>query len=92
MRAGLGAGRWRIARQLLTESLLLSLVGGALGCCWRGGNQSTYSFESPGLMDLRGVAVNLPVLGFTFALTLLTGIVFGLVPALEATRSNLTTH
>ncbi len=90
VRAGLGAGRWRIARQLLTESLLLSLIGGALGLllAWWG-TKALIALSPPGLMDLRNVAVNLPVLGFTFALTLLTGIVFGLVPALEATRFDL---
>jgi putative ABC transport system permease protein len=90
VRAGLGAGRWRIARQLLTESLLLSLVGGVLGLllAWWG-TKALIALSPPGLMDLRGVAVNLPVLGFTFALTLLTGIVFGLVPALEASRFDL---
>jgi len=90
VRAGLGAGRWRIARQLLTESLLLSLVGGAVGLllAWWG-TKALIALSPPGLMDLHNVAVNLPVLGFTFALTLLTGIVFGLVPALEATRFDL---
>jgi len=90
VRAGLGAGRWRIARQLLTESLLLSLIGGALGLllAWWG-TKALIALSPPGLMDLRSVAVNLPVLGFTFVLTLLTGIVFGLVPALEATRFDL---
>src|SRR4029453_13127161 len=83
IRAGLGAGRWRIARQLLTESLLLSLVGGALGLllAWWG-TKALIALSPPGLMDLRSVSVSLPVLGFTFALTLLTGIIFGLVPAL----------
>ena len=90
VRAGLGAGRWRIARQLLTESLLLSLIGGGLGLllAWWG-TKALIALSPPGLMDLRGVSVSLPVLGFTFVLTLLTGIIFGLVPALEATRFDL---
>src|SRR6185369_14320247 len=90
VRAGLGAGRWRIARQLLTESLLLSLIGGGLGLllAWWG-TKSLIALSPPGLMDLRNVGVSLPVLGFTFVLTLLTGIVFGLVPALEAARFDL---
>ncbi len=90
VRAGLGAGRWRIARQLLTESLLLSLVGGVLGLllAWWG-TKALIALSPPGLMDLRGVSVSLPVLAFTFALTLLTGIIFGLVPAVEATRFDL---
>jgi putative ABC transport system permease protein len=90
VRAGLGASRGRIARQLLTESLLLSLIGGAFGLllAWWG-TRALIALSPAGLMDLRNVAVNLPVLGFTFALTLLTGVVFGLVPALEAARFDL---
>ena len=90
VRAGLGASRWRIARQLLTESLLLSLVGGGFGLllAWWG-TRALITLSPAGLMDLRNVAVNLPVLGFTFLLTLLTGVVFGLVPALEAARFDL---
>jgi putative ABC transport system permease protein len=90
VRAGLGASRWRIARQLLTESLLLSLIGGGFGLllAWWG-TKALIALSPTGLMDLRNVAVNLPVLGFTFALTLLTGVVFGLLPALEAARFDL---
>src|SRR5882672_6465751 len=90
VRAGLGASRWRITRQLLTESVLLSLVGGGFGLllAWWG-TRALIALSPPGLMDLRSVGVSLPVLGFTFALTLLTGVVFGLVPALEATRFDL---
>jgi putative ABC transport system permease protein len=90
LRAGLGAGRWRIARQLLTESLLLSVLGGAFGLllAWWG-TKALVALSPAGLMDLRHVGVNLPVLGFTFGLTLLTGIIFGLVPALEAARFDL---
>jgi putative ABC transport system permease protein len=90
VRAGLGASRWRIARQLITESVLLALVGGAFGLllAWWG-TKALIALSPPGLMDLRNVAVSLPVLGFTFALTLLTGIIFGLVPALEAARFDL---
>ena len=91
LRAGLGASRWRIARQLLTESVLLSSLGGVFGLllAWWG-TKALIALSPPGLIDLRNVAVNLPVLGFTFGLTLLTGIVFGLVPALEAARFDLT--
>src|SRR5207253_1781177 len=90
VRAGLGATRWRIARQLLTESLLLSLLGGGFGLllAWWG-TRALIALSPPALMDLHNVSVNLPVLGFTFVLTLLTGIVFGLVPALEAARFDL---
>src|SRR5688500_3454312 len=90
LRAGLGASRWRIARQLLTESILLSIIGGGLGLllAWWG-TRALLALSPPELMDLRDTSVNLPVLGFTIGLTLLTGIVFGLVPALEATRVDL---
>ncbi|HSS19140.1 MAG TPA: ABC transporter permease [Pyrinomonadaceae bacterium] len=90
VRAGLGASRWRIARQLLTESVLLSMIGGAFGLllAWWG-TRALVALSPPALMDLRDVSISLPVLGFTFALTLLTGIVFGLVPAVEAARFDL---
>jgi putative ABC transport system permease protein len=90
LRAGLGASRWRIARQLLTESVLLSVFGGGLGlllAVW--GTRALLALSPPELIDLRGTTVNLPVLGFTVALTLITGVVFGLVPALEASRFDL---
>lgn len=90
LRAGLGASRLRIARQLLTESVLLSLFGGGLGLllAWWG-TKALLALSPPELMDLRSTTVNVPVLLFTIGLTLVTGIVFGLVPALEASRFDL---
>src|ERR1043166_6947834 len=90
LRAGLGASRWRIARQLLTESVLLSAFGGGLGlllAIW--GTRALLALSPPELIDVRGTTVNLPVLLFTIGLTLVSGIVFGLVPAFEASRFDL---
>ena len=87
IRAALGAGRARVVRQLLTESLLLSLAGGVLGALF-----ATWSIDAlvalspPNLIAAADVGVSLPVLGFTFGVSLLTGVVFGLLPALEAAR------
>ncbi len=90
VRAGLGASRWRIARQLLTESVMLSVIGGTLGVlvAWWG-TKALVALSPPALIDLKRVTVSLPVLGFTLALTVLTGLIFGLAPALEATRFDL---
>lgn len=90
LRTGLGASRWRIARQLLTESVLLSAIGGGFGLllAWWG-TRALLGLSPPELMDVRDTAVNLPVLAFTVGLTMLTGIIFGLVPALEAARVDL---
>src|SRR3989440_908552 len=90
LRAGLGASRWRIARQLLTESVLLSVFGGGLGLllAWWG-TRALLALSPPELMDLRTTAVNVPVLAFTVGLTFLTGIAFGLIPAFEASRFDL---
>src|SRR4026209_1322178 len=69
---------------------MLSLLGGVLGVlvAWWG-TKALVSLSPPALIDLKSVGVNLPVLAFTFGLSFLTGIVFGLVPAFEATRFNL---
>jgi putative ABC transport system permease protein len=90
LRAGLGASRWRIARQLLTESLLLSVIGGVTGLllAWWG-TRALLALSPPELMDLRSTGVNVPVLLFTFALSLISGIAFGLLPAFEASRFDI---
>jgi putative ABC transport system permease protein len=80
VRAGLGASRWRITRQLLTEAVMLSVIGGTLGVlvAWWG-TKALVALSPPALIDLQRVSVNLPVLGFTLGLAVITGLIFGLV-------------
>ncbi|HKO95510.1 MAG TPA: ABC transporter permease [Pyrinomonadaceae bacterium] len=90
IRAALGAGRWRLIRQLLTESILVSLIGGAVAtllAIWA--TSVLVSFKPENLPRLAEIGVDLRVLGFTFGLSLLTGIIFGLLPAWAATRGGV---
>jgi putative ABC transport system permease protein len=93
-RAALGAGRGQIIRQLLTESLVLSLSGGALGLALGFIGVRLLLSISPGDIPRLGengsaVALDPNILLFTLGLSLLTGILFGLVPAIQASRPNL---
>ena len=92
VRLSLGAGRGRIVRQMLTESVLLSVAGGALGL---GVGLAGIRFITWLLANGREeftlhAALNWPVLGFTFALAVVAGVLFGLAPALQATKVDFT--
>ncbi len=90
IRAALGAGRGRLIQQFLTESVLLSVAGGAVGllaAVW--GTTAIEAVASRILPMLGPIEIDLRVLAFTGAISLLTGIVFGSAPALRATRTNL---
>ena len=93
-RAALGAGRGQIIRQLLVESLTLSLTGGAIGLVLGVAGVRLLLGVSPGNLprigeDGSGITLDLNVLLFTLGISLLTGILFGLVPAISASRLNL---
>ena len=91
LRSAIGAGTWRIARQLLTESLLLALIAGGLGILLAmAGSRFLASVVSFGGQPVRlSIGPDLRILGFTLALCLLTALVFGLAPALGAGRIDL---
>ena len=91
VRAALGASRWRLVRQLLAESTLLSFVGGTLGILLSiAGVRLLLALLPPGKIPRAGdVHLDGWVIVFTFALSLVTGLVFGLTPALRATRTEM---
>lgn len=90
IRTALGAGRWRLVRQLMTESLLLATIGGAGGLLL-----ATWSLDAlvalnpDNLPRLTDVRINTTVLLFTLGISCVTGLIFGLVPAWQASRGNL---
>ncbi len=93
VRRALGASRRRLIQQLLTESVLLSLAGGIAGMLaglWYGDGFSKISIPTPfpAVLDVR---FDWLVFGFTFAISLLSGIVFGLAPAMQTTSANMLT-
>jgi predicted permease len=93
LRLALGASRWRLIRQLLTESVLLSVLGGLFGivfAVWiKNGLLAVTDWGGRGMSALEP-RLDWRVLGFTLGLSLLTGIVFGLAPAWRTTRVDLT--
>jgi putative ABC transport system permease protein len=91
LRAAMGAGRARLVRQLLTESTLLALLGGAVGLLVAfAGRKVLWSFRPPFLPDGSiDLSFDYRVLAFTVLLSLVTSLFFGLIPAIKASRTNL---
>jgi putative ABC transport system permease protein len=90
IRTALGAGRRRVIRQLLTESVILSLLGGGAGlllALW--GTDLLLALSPKDLLGVNQVALDQRVLVFTAAISLITGVLFGLAPAISASRTNL---
>jgi predicted permease len=90
VRAALGAGRARLVRQLITESVLLGLMGGAIGLAlayW--GTSALIAAKPANLPRLTSIALDRNVVLFTLGATLVTSLIFGLVPALQATNDHL---
>ena len=90
VRVSIGAGRRRLLRQLLTESVLLSVAGGACGVLFAFGAIRAIVALMPEFYvpNESRVAINLPVLGFSLAVSVVTGIIAGLVPALQASKTD----
>ncbi|CAN5289639.1 ABC transporter permease [soil metagenome] len=90
LRAAVGASRLRLVRQMLTESVLLAVMGGVLGVVlayWS--LQVLISFAPDNIPRLSEITIDLRVLAFTFGISLLTGLLFGLLPALQTSRPDL---
>ena len=92
IRLALGASRWRMVRQLLTESTALSMIGGGVGlllALW--GIDLIWAFVPSDVPRIRETSLDPAVLGFTVGASLLTGILFGMLPALQASRADVST-
>jgi putative ABC transport system permease protein len=92
MRAALGAGQGRLTRQVLTESLLLALIGGAVGMIVaEGGIRALVALSPPGLPRVGAIRLDATVFAFGLTVTTAIGVLVGAIPALHATRTDLHT-
>src|SRR5215510_46924 len=90
LRTALGASRARLVRQMLTETVLVALLGGATGVLVaNAGVPALLALSTPSLPRVNAIAVNGTALAFTLAVTTLIGLIVGLIPALHASRSDL---
>jgi putative ABC transport system permease protein len=90
IRTAIGASRWRIARQLLMESLLLALIGGGIGIAlavW--GTNALLAASPANLLDLRSISLDFRVLTFAVGATLLAGLLFGFLPSYISAHSRI---
>jgi putative ABC transport system permease protein len=89
IRTALGASRRRLLRQLLTESVLLALVGGVLGFLLAAlAVPALLALSPPDIREFKQIGINREVLGFSFLASVISGVVFGLIPALQSSRSS----
>ena len=88
IRMAVGAGVWRVVRQILTESCLIAAMGGVIGLllAW-GCTKTLLTLAPPNLIPLEGVPMDLRVLAFTSVMALLTGVLFGTLPAVQAAHT-----
>ncbi len=89
LRSALGSGKWRLARQLFIESGLLALLGACFGIGLTFVGIPSFRFLAGDFPNSESISVSLPVLLFTLGISMLTAILFGLAPAIQASRPNL---
>jgi putative ABC transport system permease protein len=90
VRMALGANRWRLIRQLLVECVALSVMGGVCGLLLAAlGVPLLIGLSATNIPRAQEISISVPVLGFTLLISLLTGVVFGLAPALQSSRIQL---